>query len=209
MTVFTPELILPEKTITLLWVALPFFVGFSMYLLPKFARVFALSIAIASIAYALYRLFDPTTLTFNLLGQAGVTLISDSLSGYFILTNALVTAAVIFYCWSSPRTAFFYTQLIILHGSVNAVFICADLVSLYVALEVIGIAAFLLIAYPRTDRSIWVALRYLFVSNTAMLFYLLGAALVYQTQHSFAFTSLAQAPPIAIALLLLGLLPTR
>ncbi|NET50392.1 MAG: cation:proton antiporter, partial [Merismopedia sp. SIO2A8] len=48
--------------------------------------------------------------------------------------------------------------------------------------------------------------RYLFVSNTAMLFYLIGAALVYQSSHSFAFTGLANAPTEAIALIFLGLL---
>ncbi|HAJ59558.1 MAG TPA: cation:proton antiporter, partial [Cyanobacteria bacterium UBA8543] len=89
------------------------------------------------------------------------TLVVDPLTGYFVLTNALVTAAVILYCWHSGRTAFFYAQAIILHGSLNAAFACADFISLYVALEVSGIAGFLLIAYPRTDRSIWVALRYL------------------------------------------------
>jgi multicomponent Na+:H+ antiporter subunit D len=75
-----------------------------------------------------------------------------------------------------------------------------------VALEVSGIAAFLLIAYPRTNRSIWVALRYLFISNTAMLFYLVGAVLAYQTNHSFSFASLRGAPPEALALIFLGLL---
>ncbi|MGK7876719.1 MAG: cation:proton antiporter, partial [Xenococcaceae cyanobacterium] len=128
------------------------------------------------------------------------------LSGYFILTNALVTAAVILYCWHSGKTAFFYTQTIILHGSVNATFICEDFISLYVALEVISIAAFLLIAYPRTDRSIWVGLRYLFVSNTVMLFYLIGAVLIYQANHSFSFAGLYRAPTEAIALIFLGLL---
>lgn len=93
-----------------------------------------------------------------------------------------------------------------MHGSVNAAFVCSDFLSLYVALEVISIAAFLLIAYPRTDRSIWVALRYLFISNTAMLFYLVGAVLVYQAHHSFAFAGLRGAPPEALALIFLGLL---
>ncbi|PPS42847.1 cation:proton antiporter, partial [Chroococcidiopsis sp. TS-821] len=69
-----------------------------------------------------------------------------------------------------------------------------------------GIAAFLLIAYPRTERSLWVGLRYLFVSNTAMLFYLVGAVLVYQANHSFAFAGLGNAPIEALALIFLGLL---
>lgn len=194
------------NTITVVWIALPFLVGFSIYLLPQVARILAFAMTIASLGYGLQRMFDPSTLSLQLLDQSGVTLAIDSLSGYFILTNALVTAAVILYCWHSGKSAFFYTQAIILHGSVNSVFICADFISLYVALEVISIAAFLLIAYPRTDRSIWVGLRYLFVSNTVMLFYLIGAALVYQANHTFAFSGLRGAPTEAIALIFLGLL---
>ncbi len=193
-------------TVTMAWIALPLFVGFSMYLLPKFARGLALGVAIASMGYALTLFFISSPVTLTLLDYGGVTLIADSLSGFFILTNALVTAAVVAYCWTTNKSAFFYTQTILLHGCVNAAFICADFLSLYVALEVIGIAAFLLIAYPRSNRSIWVALRYLFVSNTAMLFYLVGTALVYQNTSSFAYTGIGNAPPEAIALIFLGLL---
>jgi len=194
------------STITLTWIALPFFVGFSIYLIPKLDRYLALGVALVSFGYGLERVLNSSPLTLQLLDHFGVTLVIDPLSGYFILTNALVTAAVILYCWRSDKTTFFYTQTIILHGSVNSVFICADFISVYVALEVISIAAFLLIAYPRTDRSIWVGLRYLFVSNTAMLFYLIGAVLVYQASHSFAFDGLREAPTEAIALIFLGLL---
>lgn len=193
------------STLTLTWIALPFFVGFISYLLPKLDRYLSLGVAIASAGYALL-LFAQPPLTLKLLDSFGVTLLLDPLSGFFILTNALVTAAIILYCWHSDKTAFFYMQLLILHGSVNAAFACADFISLYVALEVLSITAFLLIAYPRTDRSIWVGLRYLFVSNVAMLFYLVGTILVYQASHSFAFTGLRDSPPEALALIFLGLL---
>ncbi len=192
--------------LTLVWIALPLFVGFSIYLFPALARILSLLVSLGSIAYGLWQILVPTTLTLELVDSFGVTLWIDSLSGFFVLTNALVTVAVVLYCWRSGRAAFFYTQVIVLHGSVNAVFVCADFISLYVALEVIGIAAFLLIAYPRTDRAIWVALRYLFVSNTAMLFYLIGAILLYQSSNSFAYAGLSQAPVEAIALIFLGLL---
>ncbi|MBE9007761.1 cation:proton antiporter [Fortiea sp. LEGE XX443] len=194
------------NTITLSWIALPFFVGFVIYLLPQLDRYLALSMAFVSAGYALQLFVSQSPLTLNLLDNFGVTLMVDQLSGYFILTNGLVTAAVILYCWHSKKTAFFYAQTIILHGSVNAAFVCSDLISLYVALEVISIASFLLIAYPRTDRSIWVGLRYLFVSNVAMLFYLVGAVLVYQAHHSFGFGGLRVAPPEALALIFVGLL---
>lgn len=194
------------STITILWIALPFFAGFIIYLFPKIDRYLALGVSLISTWYALQLFGEKSAITLQLVDNFGVILVADQLSGYFILTNALVTAAVIFYCWNTNKSAFFYTQATILHGSVNAAFICADFMSLYVALEVIGIAAFLLIVYPRTDRSIWVGLRYLFVSNVALLFYLIGAVLVYKAHNSFAFTGLKDAPPEALALIFLGLL---
>ena len=188
--------------------------GFGLYLLPQGDRSFklinyralALGVTLLSLAYATTLFLQPAPLSLSLLDSFGVTLLADNLSAFFILTNALVTAAVILYCWGTDKATFFYAQAIILHGSINAVFICADLLSLYVALEVIGIAAFLLIAHPRTNRSLWVALRYLFISNTAMLFYLIGAVLVYQTHQSFAFAGLRGASPEAQTLIFLGLL---
>ena len=191
---------------TIIWIALPFFAGFILYLLPRFHRFLALSMSLVSAVYAYAVFGQDTPITLQLLDSFGVTLTIDSLSGFFILTNALVTTAVIIYCWDRQKTPFFYMQLLMLHASVNSSFICADFISVYVALEVISIAAFLLIAYPRTDRAIWVGLRYLFVSNTAMLFYLVGAVLVYQAHHSFAFSGLRGAPPEATALIFLGLL---
>jgi multicomponent Na+:H+ antiporter subunit D len=194
------------NNLTIAWIALPLFTGFVIYLIPKLNRYLALCVTLVSIGYALQVLISQSSLTLQLLDNFGVTLQVDQLSGYFILTNALVTTAVILYCWHTDETAFFYMQTIFLHGSLNAVFICADFMSLYVALEVIGIAAFLLIAYPRTEKSLWVALRYLFVSNTAMLFYLVGAVLVYQANHSFAFAGIGNAPIEALTLILVGLL---
>ncbi|YAF98374.1 MAG: cation:proton antiporter [Nodularia sp. CChRGM 3473] len=194
------------NNITIAWVAIPLVFGLVIYLLPKFDRYIALAIAFVSIGYSLWLFLTQLPLTLDLLNSFGVTLMVDQLSRYFILTNALVTTAVILYCWNTSKSAFFYAQTIILHGSINSAFICADFISLYVALEVIGIASFLLVAYPRSDRSIWVALRYMFVTNTAMLFYLIGAILIYHANHSFAFAGLRNAPTEAIALIFLGLL---
>jgi multicomponent Na+:H+ antiporter subunit D len=193
-------------TLTLIWIVLPFLVGFIIYLLPKCDRILALVGSFASALYVIPLFIQQTPINLRLLDNFGVSLILDPLAGFFILTNALVTAAVIIYCWRTDRTAFFYAQVLMLHGSVNAAFACSDFISLYVALEVISIAAFLLIAYPRSDRAIWIGLRYLFVSNVAMLFYLIGAVLVYKAHHSFDFIGLRGAPPEAIALIFLGLL---
>jgi len=194
------------NAITIYWIALPFFVGFLIYLLPKLDRYLALCASLVSVGYGFSLFFQDSPLTLTLLDNFGVTLEADTSSGFFILTNAVVTVAVVIYCWDTNKTAFFYTQAIILHGSVNATFICSDFISLYVALEVSGIAAFLAIAYPRGDRSLWIGLRYLFITNVAMIFFLIGAVLVYQASHSFAFAGLRSAPPEALALIFVGLL---
>ncbi|PJF37911.1 MAG: cation:proton antiporter, partial [Phototrophicales bacterium] len=133
-------------------------VGFIIYLLPQLDRLLALGVALVSTGYAAYLFVGRSPIDLQLLDNFGVTLSVDQLSGFFILTNAIVTAAVIVYTWQQ-KTTFFFMQTVILHGSVNATFVCADFISLYVALEVISIAAFLLIAYPRSDRNIWVGLR--------------------------------------------------
>lgn len=194
------------NTLTLIWIVFPFLVGFTIYLLPRLDRYLALCGTLVSATYAAQLFVEESPVTLRLLDNFGVSLVLDPLAGFFILTNALVTAAVILYCWRSDKTTFFYAQTLILHGSVNAAFACTDFISLYVALEVLSIATFLLITYPRSDRSIWVGLRYLFISNVAMLFYLVGAVLVYKAHHSFDFAGLRGAPPEAIALIFLGLL---
>ncbi|MGF1488688.1 MAG: cation:proton antiporter [Prochloraceae cyanobacterium] len=192
--------------ITIAAIVLPCFVGFIIYLFPKLDRSFSLGIGLISAGYAGLIFWQRSPLNIELLNNFGVILTVDRLSGFFILTNALVTIAVIVYSWRSDKTTFFYMQTLILHGSINSAFICADFISLYVALEVISIAAFLLIVYPRSDRLIWIGLRYLFVSNTSMLFYLIGTVQVYKINHSFYYGGLANAPPEAIALIFLGLL---
>ncbi len=188
------------------WIFLPFLIGFVAYLLPNTDRYLASFISILSIGFGTFVLITGLDFNLSLIDRFSVTLKIDSLSGYFILTNGLVSLAVVLYCWAKGKTAYFYTQLIILHGSINSVFCCADLISLYVALEVIAIATSLLISYPRDNRSMWIALRYLFISNTVMLFYLIGAVLVFQGQNSFAFSALKGASTEAVSLILLGLL---
>lgn len=141
-------------TLTLLWLTFPFLVGFIIYLLPRLDRQLALCGALVSAAYAAWLFAEQSPVTLRLLDSFGVSLVLDPLAGFFILTNALVTIAVILYCWRTGKTTFFYAQTLILHGSVNAAFACTDFISLYVALEVLSIATFLLIAYPRSDRSI-------------------------------------------------------
>lgn len=94
-------------TITLIWLALPFLAGFIIYLLPKCSRILSLAVLSISVLYPFWLLTSGQDLTLQLLDNFGVSLFIDKLSGYFILTNSLVTIAVLFYCWYEERKAFF------------------------------------------------------------------------------------------------------
>jgi len=130
------------NTLTIAWITFPFFIGFIIYLMPKLDKYIALLGAIVSAAFAFQLFAMPSAVTLELLNHFSVTLLVDRLSGYFILTNALVTAAVVIYCWPTDKSAFFYAQILMVHGSLNAAFASTDFISLYVGLEVSGIAAF-------------------------------------------------------------------
>jgi formate hydrogenlyase subunit 3/multisubunit Na+/H+ antiporter MnhD subunit len=180
--------------------------AFGGYLFRPLVRPSALMMTLGTILLAVVGFSLPSAQQWQLMDGFGILLQLDNLGSYFLLTNGLVTLAVLLYCWASPRTTFFYAQLMVLHVSLNAAFLSTDLISLYVCLEVVGLSSFLLIIYPRQAASSWIGLRYLFVTNTGLLFYLIGVMLVYQATNSLDFQGLATAPYEAIALIFLGLL---
>ncbi|BAQ65044.1 cation:proton antiporter [Geminocystis sp. NIES-3709] len=191
--------------LTILWIIIPLLLGFLTYLIPKFDKYLALFGVLISIIYSfLITLYD-RSLSFKILDNFGVTFTVDNLTIYFILTNAIVSSSVIIYSWQQNKNTFFYGQILFLHSSLNSAFITTDFMSLYVALEVIGMIAFLLIAYPCTDKTLWVGLRYLFISSIVMLFYLMGVILIYKANNSFSFEGLKNSPPEAFVFIFLGL----
>jgi multicomponent Na+:H+ antiporter subunit D len=75
-------MIVNQTTLTLIWIALPFLVGFLIYLLSRFDRPLALVGALASVAYAAKLFLTPAPLTLRLLDHFGVSLILDPLAGF-------------------------------------------------------------------------------------------------------------------------------
>ncbi|MEL7405421.1 MAG: cation:proton antiporter, partial [Cyanobacteria bacterium J06558_2] len=71
---------------TIIWIALPFLIGFAVYLLPRLAFLSVSAIALVSAGYAGQVLLLQTSETIELLDNFGVSLLVDSLSGWFILT---------------------------------------------------------------------------------------------------------------------------
>ena len=193
------------------WLLLPFAVAFLAALLPRVAPGLALLAALTTVLVGSWALLGGA-FELDLIGALGVQLQIDGLAAPFLLLNGLVALAVLLDRWGQPATGPFPVLLPVLLGGLNSAFLAVDLVSLYVALEVVGITAFLLILQKRDARQLWVALRYLLVGNAVMTLYLVGVAVLYLHSGSFRLTALADFPPadhalaVILALLLVGLL---
>lgn len=200
------------------WLLLPFLAAFTAPLLPTLARPLALLSALlsAGLGLALCAGLGPWSL--ELIGPLGVLLQFDVTAAPFVLLNGLVVLAVLLDGWRQTLNGPFVVLLMVLLAGLNSAFVAVDLVSLYVALEVVGITAFLLMLGQRTGLQLWIGLRYLLVGNTVMVIYLLGVALLYLNTGSFrlqALGDLASADgavgagdsvAVVLALLLVGLL---
>lgn len=151
----------------------------------------------------------------------GIELRADGLGVLMLIVTALIGVAITLYSWryfvsahddgASHREQYFWPLFLFLWTALDALFLSADIFNLYVTLELLGFAAVTLVALAGTRAALTAALRYLFVSLPASLFYLLGVALVYGQYGTVDLQSLAaqarsgQALWAALALMTVGL----
>jgi multicomponent Na+:H+ antiporter subunit D len=189
------------------WLLIPYLAAFVAALLPSLGPPLLLGCSVVTTAIGFGQLMGAPAQPMQLLGPYGVSLSLDALAGWFVLLNGLLFLAVLLDAWQRQQARSAGMLLLVLLGGLNTCFLCTDLISLYVTLEVVGISAFLLILQSCSDRVLWVALRYLLISNTAMTLYLIGAGLLYSQNGSFAMVSLRDLPIGApLVFVLVGLL---
>jgi len=152
----------------------------------------------------------------------GIDLRADGLAVLMLVIAALIASAVTLYsppyflaehdAEAAHRERYFWPLFLFLWTALNALFLTADIFNLYVTLELLGFAAVSLVALAGKREALSAAMRYLFVSLSASLFYLLGVALVYGQCAAVDLTSLAaKAQPgptlwVALALMTCGLI---
>jgi formate hydrogenlyase subunit 3/multisubunit Na+/H+ antiporter MnhD subunit len=151
----------------------------------------------------------------------GIELRADGLGVLMLIVTALIGVAVALYSQryfgsghdgdALHRERYFWPLFLFLWTALNALYLSADIFNLYVTLEMLGFAAVTLVALAGTHAALTAALRYLFVSLSASLFYLLGVGLVYGQAGTVDLPLLAaQARPgpalwVALALMTGGL----
>jgi len=152
----------------------------------------------------------------------GVGLRADGLSAAMLLITAVVVAGIAIYARADFRTPagvtearapyVFWIMLLGIWCGLNAVFVSADLFTLYVALELLTFSAMPLVCLDGRAETLQAALRYMIFALMGSVLYLLGAVLIYGAYGTLDIAQLGQvtqadaATVAACVLMTIGLL---
>ncbi|TVQ33388.1 MAG: oxidoreductase [Phycisphaeraceae bacterium] len=182
------------------WCILAPFIGASLaFLLP--GRVWRRPIAIGAIGATLASVWMLTSQVWNSGAQRmdlsgwpaplGIGLAADGFSVFMIVMTGVVGSLIGAYAlWhysdlsdatEPAERRLFWPLWLILWGSLNAIYLSSDIFNIYVALEVITLAAVALITLSGKAEALVAAMRYLLAAFLGSLSYLMGVALLYAT----------------------------
>lgn len=108
----------------------------------------------------------------------------DTLAAVMLATTAIVSAGVGLYASltmerTQRQSEWFWPLLLLLIAGLNALFLTRDLFNAYVTLEIISLAAVVLVTIDGTSTPIVAGMRYLLAALAGSFFYLLAVALLY------------------------------
>lgn len=137
----------------------------------------------------------------------GLALAADGLSALLIVVTATVSLVVAAYARAylgADDARRFWPLWWWLAAAMNAAYLATDVFNVYVALELLGLAAVGLVALRGGEVALAAALRYLFAAVFGSLAYLLGVGLLYADHGALAIATLAARvePSLALSLTL-------
>lgn len=109
-----------------------------------------------------------------------------------LLIFAVSAAAWLYARGAGPRGPAFTAVFLIQTASLAAAASCADVFNLFVCLEVMGIASYVLIAFEGKPKALWASFKYLAVSSAAMGFFLAGTYGLYRLTGSLSYEGIAR-----------------
>ena len=169
--------------------------------LPKFPQqaplLAVLALGFANVVFGLALPTLPLDTELPVVGELQFGLAADDLSRVFLVTIGLVTCATALVSYqlipSARAQRNFYSVLLVSLTGMNGTVLLSDFFSLYVFLEVTGIASFILIAFDKGLLAIEGAFRYLLLSVVAGLFMLTSVGLLVLTVGATSFTAVHDA----------------
>ncbi|AHC15374.1 complex I subunit 5 family protein [Salinispira pacifica] len=124
--------------------------------------------------------------------QVGIQFRFDGLAWLVNLMGFTVAgSAWIYSLGKGPRGAGFTSVFLIQTAALAATSMTADIFNLFVCLEVMGIASYVLVASSEKPGAMLASFSYLMVSATAMVFFLIGIFGLYRLTGSLGYESIA------------------
>src|SRR5690606_12911837 len=171
----------------LLGAALAFLVGRRHAARVAAVTVVVVALATAALLWVVWREGSVRVAVGGWSPPLGIGLVADGLSAVLIATTTVVCAAITLYAGrftalqlqADPRAIWMFWPLwLCLWAGMNAALLSGDLFNLYVTIEVIGLSAVSLVALSGA-AALAAAARYLLVTLSGSLFYLMGVGLLY------------------------------
>ena len=124
----------------------------------------------------------------------GIELRLDGISWLASLLAAVIGLAVVASAWGEGRRdATFYFLFLMLVTGLEAAILTTDIFNLFVAVEILSVSTYLLIAAGGHGSSLRASLNYLLISSLGMMLFLVGALLAYSETGSLSMPEIAAA----------------
>jgi len=188
--------------IPILIIISPLLAAFLVLFTRKYKIILATTSIIASIVFVLTlssQILSGDKVTYHLggwRGPLGISLVVDGLSFFFSLIALGLGLLVIIY--SIPEKRYgrtYYFLLLVSLSSMIGVIYTADIFNMYVFYELLSLAVYLLIAYPKTGVALRASFNYLIMGGVGLSFFLLGVGFLYAMTGTLDIFCIAEKMP--------------
>ena len=184
---------------------LPAALGFLGCVYPRVVYPLAAACLVSLSGFALAGIFNQWEIAYRFMWIGGIEFSFDQYTYplLFVASFSILTSIFLFRNYLSH---YFYQITLVLLTALIVSFSAVDLISIYIALELTGFCAFLLVADKNDRKSLFFAFQYLIGGGLAMLIYLIGVIGTYRYSGTFLLADISSANPTALCLIFAGLL---
>lgn len=184
---------------------LPAALGFLGCVLPRIVFPISVLMLISYATLAGSFIGSDFSYAFTLIGDGGIQFSVDHYT-FPLVFGSSITLLISFGLFARRFSHYFYQVCLVLFTALLISFSTVDLVSMFIALELVGFSAFLLIADRNDKKSLFNSFQYLIGGGLAMLIYLIGVVQAFTYTGTFLISDLVKAPETALCLIVAGLL---
>ena len=184
---------------------LPATLGFLGCIKPKIIFPVAILTLLGISTISLRAIFSGFETSYKLMWTGGIEFSFDQYT-FPLLLGACLSILIVLSLYRDKLSHYFYQICLVLLTALTVSFSAQDLISIYIALELSGFCAFILIADRNDNKSLFHAFQYLIGGGLAMLIYLIGVVQGFQFSGTFLISDLSTATTPALCLIVAGLL---